>query len=371
MWPNLAGRPFAEFFEDLLVDEGVLMRRCDAGETVFEEGDAGDAAYFIRAGSIDILGRGRDGRERLLNHLRCGELFGEMALLDQTQRSASAIAGAGTELLVIPREEVAALLRRVPQLSLWMLQLFSQRLRMLTRMVAQMEEIHDVNLKILAGQEEERRRIGREIHDGVAQSFVACITRVQYTAGLLDRNPEQVRFELDELEDGLRDGLQKMRELIYNLYPKELDRVGLVGAIKRFIERIAVSNGLPVSFENQGLETELPAALEATLYCIVQEALNNVRRHAGASRARVELRCRDCRLAVLIADDGRGFDPEVVLASDASRESYGLLSMEERAKLAGGRMEIESSPGGGTRLRFFFPVPACVKEPGDKDPAAG
>jgi len=348
--------------EGLLLEDRLVVRRCDAGEIVFEEGDSGDAAYFIRAGSIDIVGRGSDGRERLLNHLRCGELFGEMALLDQTQRSASAIAGAGTELLVIPREEVSALLQRVPQLSLWMLKLFSHRLRVLTRMVAQMEEVHDVNLKILAGQEEERRRIGREIHDGVAQSFVGCITRAQYAERLLEQDPDQVRFQLDELEDDLRDGLEKMRELIYNLYPKELDRVGLVGAIKRFIERIAESNRLQVTFENQGLDTDLPAALEATLYCIVQEALNNVQRHAGASRARVELQSTGSRLSLLIADDGRGFDPEVVLASDAWRERYGLLSMEERAKLAGGRMELESRPGGGTRLRFSFPLPACARD---------
>lgn len=146
---------------------------------------------------------------------------------------------------------------------------------------------------------------------------------------------------------------------MYDLYPKELASIGLVGAIKRFAERIAASNGLQVSFENAGLEVALPAALESTLYCIVQEALNNVRKHAGASNARLELRCQGNRLSMLIADDGLGFDVNTLLDADAWRDSYGLISMEERAKLAGGQMDLDSRPGAGTRLRFLFPVPAC------------
>jgi len=357
--PTLDGRPFPEYLEKLLLDAGLAVCRFPKGEMIFAEGDRGDAAYFIRAGSIDILGRGHDGSERLLNHLCSGELFGEMALLDQARRSASAIASDATELIVIPREEVAALLQRVPPLALWMLRLFSHRLRLLTRMVAQMEEVHEVNFKILAGQEDERQRISRDIHDGVAQAFVAYIARLEIADQLLDQDVGAARTELADLQDGLREGLEKIRELMYNLYPRELGRVGLVGAIERFVERVAASNGLKVSFESRWLDAELPAALEATLYCIVQEALNNVRRHANASKVRLDLRCEGAQVIMHIVDDGCGFDVGAVLGDDALCDSYGLLSMEERAKLAGGSMELDSSPGAGTRLRFLIPVPAC------------
>jgi len=353
------GKLCSDTLERLLLQEKVALRSYVAGETVFEEGEAGDAAYYVRAGLVDIVSRGHDGRERLLNHVREGELFGEMALLDQEKRSASAIASESTELMIIPCEQVAVLLQHVPQLTFWMLRLLSQRVRIMTRMVAQMEEVQEVNLKILAGQDEERRRIGRDIHDGVAQSFADYILRVQLADRLLDRNPDQTRFELDGLEDALREGSEKVREVVYDLYPKDLARVGLVGAIHRFVERIAASKGLQVSFENSGLEIALPAALESALYCIVQEALNNVRKHAHASNVRLELQCQGDRLSMLIADNGLGFDADTLLDNDALRERYGLISMEERARLAGGQMELDSRPGVGTRLRFLFPVPAC------------
>jgi signal transduction histidine kinase len=356
---NSDGKLCSDTLERLLLQEKVALRSYAAGEMVFEEGETGDAAYYVRAGSVDIVSRGRDGRERLLNHVRRGELFGEMVLLDQEQRIATAIASESTELMVIRREEFAVLLRHVPELSLWMLRLFSHRLRIMTRMVAQMEEVQDVNLKILAGQDEERRRIGRDIHDSVAQSFVDYILRVQLAEKLLDRDTDQTRFELDGLEDSLREGLEKVREVVYDLYPKDLARVGLVGAIQRFVERVAASNGLQVTVENSGLEVALPTGLAATLYFIVQEALNNVRKHARASNVRLELHCQGNRLSMLIADNGLGFDVSTLLDDDAWRDRYGLISMEERARLAGGQMELDSRPGVGTRLLFLFSVPAC------------
>lgn len=354
--PTLNGQAFSDYLEESLVNAGVEIRRFAPGETVFTEGDPGDSAFFIRTGSIDILSHGADGTELLLNHLDRGELFGEMALLDQTQRSASALTREGAELFVVARDEVTTLLQQVPQMALWMLGLFSRRLRVLTRVASQMEQAHQVNLKILAGQEEERRRIGRDIHDGVAQSFAESILRLQTTIPLLDRDVDKARSELEDLENGLRDGLEKIRELIYNLFPKELSRTGLVGAIDKFVDRFAKSSNLAVTFENHGLDEELPAALEATLYCIVQEALSNVRKHARASEVYVDLRRENESLTLAIIDDGSGFDMHAFFAKQADLNTYGLLSMQERAKLAGGVMNVDSRPGAGTRLHFIVPV---------------
>jgi signal transduction histidine kinase len=170
---------------------------------------------------------------------------------------------------------------------------------------------------------------------------------------------DKARAELTELQAGLREGLEKLRELIYNLYPRELSRAGLVGAIGQFVDRIAKSAGMDVVFEIRGLEEEFPAVLEATLYCIVQEALNNIKKHAQASKVSLALRCEDGQLTMAIADDGCGFDLEALLAEPSHHNTFGLLSMEERARLAGGTMELHSHPGAGTTLRFRIPVRSC------------
>ncbi len=355
------GRPFSEYLEGLLVDVGLEVRGVAAGEMVFKENDSGDTAYLIRSGSIDIFCRAPGKSEQLLNRLGSGEIFGEMTLLEQARRSASAIAREQSELIVIPRDKVAELLRVVPEMALWMLKLLSHRLRLLTRKVSQMERVNEVNLKILAGQEQERKRIGRDIHDGLAQFFADYIIRLQIADQILDRDVNKARVELTELQGDIRNGMGKMRELVQNLYPKELGRVGLVGAIQVFVDRIVKSAGMEVSFVNEGLAKELPAALEATLYCIVQEALNNAKRHARASRVSLELKNDGNDLTLVIADNGCGFNVDELLAAQAQSDAYGLLSMAERAGLAGGRMEIDSNPGAGTTLRFVVPVSARNK----------
>lgn len=353
---GLNSSSFSDHLENLLFDSGVEVRRFDAGEMVFREGDPGDAAFFIRSGCVDILSRGPEGEERLLNRLRKGELFGEMALLDQTRRSASAFTRESVELFVVTRDQLMTLLQQEPQMALWMLGLSSHRLRVLTRMVSQMEQAQEVNLKILAGQEEERRRIGRDIHDGVAQSFADSILRLQSVIQLLDSDPAKARMGLAGIENGLRDSLQGIRELIGNLFPKELRTAGLVGAIQRYLERVQGSNDLEICFAHQDLDDELPGALEAALFCILQEALNNVRKHAGASKVSIELRRDERDVALSIEDNGCGFDPVKLLTDPSRHNSYGLLSMQERVELAFGAMEIDSERGGGTRLRFVLPI---------------
>jgi two-component system sensor histidine kinase DegS len=333
------------------------MRRFGSGETVFREGDLADSALFIRSGSVDIVTQGPEGEERLLNRLHRGELFGEMALLDRTRRSASARTREETELFVVTRDEMMALLKQEPQMALWMLGLSSHRLRVLTRMVTQMEEAQEVNLKILAGQEEERRRIGRDIHDGVAQSFADSILRLQSAAQLIQDDPDKARSALSDLEGGLRDTLERIRDLIGNLFPRALMTAGLVGAIDQYLERIVRSQDLSVFFERGGFdEDEVPAALAATLFCLLQEAINNVRRHAGASKVRIDLSCNGSDVALVVEDDGCGFDPVELFVDQTGYKGYGLLSMQERVELANGTMDIDSRQGVGTRLRFVLPV---------------
>ena len=132
-----------------------------------------------------------------------------------------------------------------------------------------------------------------------------------------------------------------------------------MAAIERFVERTAHLAGVDATFEHPGLEREFPAALEATLYCIVQEALNNVNKHARASRVRVGLQCQNRLLRLFIADDGCSFVVHEMMDKRTDNDRYGLVTMEERVNLAGGWMELESSAESGTMLRFYFPVDTC------------
>jgi signal transduction histidine kinase len=354
---------FAVTLERLLGAGQVELHRCEAGQVVFRAGDVGDAAYYVRRGAVNIFGDNRDGQRRLVNHVRRGEVFGEMALIDRQGRVADAVAAEPCELIVIRADQILPLLRESPELSRWLLQQFSHRLRIMTRLVTEMEEVQEVNRRILAGQEEERRRIGRDVHDGVAQTFVDHILRVQLAQALLDTDPDRARSTLEHLETSLRDSKDRLRELIYDLYPKDLRNVGLVGAIERFAQRVAASHRLSIEFELCGVTASLPPTLESTLYCLVQEALHNVRNHANANQVHVALAQDERRLVLSVADDGDGFDLDRVLADETRRNSYGLLTMRERVRLAGGRTEIQTSPGAGTRLRFEFPLTDNTPEP--------
>lgn len=354
--PTLDSAIFSGTLERLLLAGRVEARRCSAGETIFREGETGDAAFYVRDGAVDILGDSPDGERRLLNHVRRGEVFGEMALIERRERIADAVAAQPCELIVIPGDQILPLLRESPELSLWLLQQFSHRLRIMTRLATQMEEVQAVNRKILAGQEEERRRIGRDVHDGIAQTFVDHILRVQLVQTVLDADPERARTILTELEGSLRDGRDRLRELIYDLYPKDLSTVGLAGAIERFVGRVAEPTRLRVHFDSAGAGTALPPGLESTLYFLVQEALNNVRKHANASNAWIKLSRAGERLILVVEDDGDGLDPDITIDPTLCASSYGLLSMRERAQLAGGEMVMRSRPGAGAQLRFELPI---------------
>lgn len=342
--------------ERMLVDAGMARRLAAPGELIFAEGDVAEAAFYIRSGSIDIFTRGLERKRRLLNRLGEGELFGEMALLDRTTRSASAIATRSTELLVVPREQIADLFQREPRMALWMLGLSSHRLRVLTRMIAQMAEVQEINHRVLMGQELERRRIGRDMHDRIAQSVAALIMQAHSATLLLDQDPAVARQAMEKLKDRLQDSLEEIRDLMRNLFPKALRHAGLVGAIEELLDRTVRSDGMRVHFAHADLGETLPDGLEATLLCIVQEAISNLRRHAQASEVRIDLSCNAKLLRLEIQDNGRGFDLDRYLVEQKLADHYGLSTMRERANLAGGTMELESRPMAGTRLCFSIPI---------------
>ncbi|MFC6592531.1 ATP-binding protein [Deinococcus lacus] len=196
-------------------------------------------------------------------------------------------------------------------------------------------------------QEEERRRISRELHDDTAQVLSASGRRAARLARSL---PPAQSAEALQLRDDLNAALLSVRRFARNLRPSVLDDLGLLPALEWLTTQIQT----PARLEISGTERRLSPALELTVFRLVQEALSNVDRHSGASSAAVRVRFGDGEVEVRIADDGQGFSPQQAQAR-AEAGHLGLTSLRERAELAGGRLEIRSAAGQGTALEFWLP----------------
>lgn len=205
----------------------------------------------------------------------------------------------------------------------------------------------------LQAQEDERRRLAREIHDGPAQALVNAVVELGHCRRLLNSDPRSAETHLERIEDDLRASLSDVRQFVHDLRPGPLADLGLVVALQQYLEDYARRAGLQASLE-AGPEIErLPVAVELGIFRIVQEALQNVRKHARARRIVVQLACDGSALEVAIRDDGVGFDLE---ARRNESGHFGLASMAERAALLHATLEISSTPGAGTDLRLTVPL---------------
>lgn len=212
-----------------------------------------------------------------------------------------------------------------------------------------------LGLQVIKAQEEERKRVAREIHDGPAQSMANVVLRMEFCEKLLDVDQEKARQELKELKEVVRGNLQDVRKIIFDLRPMALDDLGLIPALRRFLEDYREKWGLEVEPVFRGLEKRLAPALEIALFRLIQEALNNVRKHAYAHKVVVALELEPKIITAGVKDDGQGFDLKQALAA-GSGDSFGLISMKERVELLSGRMEIKTAPGRGTEVLFRIPV---------------
>lgn len=210
-----------------------------------------------------------------------------------------------------------------------------------------------IGLKIILAQEEERRRLAREIHDGPAQALANIVLRAEYCEQLMIHDPEQLRPELKKLKDLVRGTLKDIRKIIFDLRPMSLDDLGLAGGVRRLLEDFQERHNLPVNFLLFGSERRYSRPLELAVFRIIQEALNNVQKHAEASEATVKLELHPERVYAVIQDDGKGFDSEAVVDK---REHYGLTNMRERAQVLKGEVQVNSTTGKGTEINVVIPV---------------
>ena len=217
------------------------------------------------------------------------------------------------------------------------------------------QQSRELGLHVIRAQEEERRRLAREIHDGPAQLLNSVVLRINVCQKLVETDPARLQDELAQLKDLVRLSLQDVRKVIFDLRPMALDDLGLVPALRTFLKDFQARTGIETDFAAFGSERRLDPAFEVAIFRLVQEALTNVYRHAGASRVWVKVETAGgSQIKVGVRDDGSGFDPEQVRAAGGGH--FGLVGMRERTELLGGSMEIISAPGQGTRLNFVFPL---------------
>ena len=209
-------------------------------------------------------------------------------------------------------------------------------------------------VQVTTAQEEERRRISRDLHDGLGPSLAVIGNRLRACQRMVRTDPQQAERELEEVTDGLRVHVQEVSELIHDLRPLALDQLGLVEAVRQHVERFDQDTGVRTSFDAHG-EIGLNPFAEVTIYRLVQECLTNVQKHAKASTTDVRFRVLDNKFEVVVRDDGQGFDPKP-MASGAASNGSGLLSMQERAELLGGSLSIRSSPLNGCEITLIIPA---------------
>ena len=216
----------------------------------------------------------------------------------------------------------------------------------------------DVIANIIQAQEKERLRISLQMHDGPAQSMSNLVLRAEICQRLLDRDIEQARAELGALKGAINTALQDTRRFIFDLRPMILDDLGLVPTLRRYGQQFGEKNKLEVNLMVQNMDARLPNHYEVALFRFIQEALNNVVRHANASQARVLLENNGSNIHVSVEDDGTGFHVSEVLSEESGRRNLGIETLRQQAEtLLHGEFGIESAVGRGTRVAAVVPTP--------------
>lgn len=206
--------------------------------------------------------------------------------------------------------------------------------------------------RIIKAQEEERRRVARDIHDGPAQAMANVVFRAEVCERLIETDIDRAKEELKELREQVRMVLRETRKLIFGLRPMTLDDLGLAPTIKRLLDNMKERGGINAEIRVSGQEVRLDPPTEVGLFRVIQEALTNVEKHSKAKLVRVRLDFRSNAVSASVEDDGIGFESMEII----SNESFGMTGMKERLSLLGGEVTVKSQKGKGTKVYINVPL---------------
>lgn len=209
---------------------------------------------------------------------------------------------------------------------------------------------------VIKAQEDERLRVSREIHDGPAQLLANVMYRSSVCEELISKDIDHAKLEIKGIREHLRTCLAETRKIIFDLRPMTLDDLGLIATLYHFIHKFEERTGIVIEFNVIGEELNMKKHIEIGLFRVIQEALNNIQKHAQVKLAKIVLEYNPEYVSVVIADEGCGFKLTAFQKNCRENESYGILGMEERIKILKGQMNIVSKPKKGTKLKIIVPL---------------
>jgi two-component system sensor histidine kinase DegS len=210
---------------------------------------------------------------------------------------------------------------------------------------------------IIHAQEDERKRLSRQIHDGPAQALTNLILQAEICERYMASDPTRGKVELSNLRTMVNGTFRGVREFIFDLRPMILDDLGLVPTLRKYVQGYQEKNKLPTTLTVTGKERRLPQEIEVAFFRAIQESLTNVALHARASQVQVQVDLRDDTVVhAVIEDNGIGFDVSGVLQSARERRTLGIAGILDRVESLGGAAVFESAPGRGSRVKVDVPL---------------
>ena len=224
---------------------------------------------------------------------------------------------------------------------------------------------------VISAQEEERKRISRELHDEYGQTLIGVIMSMESVEDMIPPRQTKLRGKLETVKSLVVHALEDIQRLTLDLRPSALDDLGLITAVRAYAHNHLQTIGVQVKFDSKGLSDRLTPVVETALFRIIQEAIHNIAKHAEASNVRIHLSVSENRITAIVEDDGRGFDVDAVFKSRIGTQSLGLLGIQERIALLSGTFTIKSKIGQGTHLKVEIPVASSSFESPSQSIRAG
>ena len=218
--------------------------------------------------------------------------------------------------------------------------------------IEDLKQKRDLSIKIVEAQENEKKRISRDIHDGPAQSLANVIFKAEYASKMIDASPVKAKREIAELQEDVRVTLKDIRKIIYDLMPMSLDDLGLVPTIKKLINNIMDTTNIHIDFnvmQSSVIDNQLTNLM---VFRVIQEAFNNTVKHSNCKKASIDLYISDLEVTLTISDDGVGFDVDKTTLNPMG---FGLYNMKERIEIINGTLELVSGHLQGTTIKIRIP----------------